>query len=170
MSVTLQYGVGSQQDVAMMTAQFANQRSPNDCEYRPRCSSSAKSFTVRTPHVAGLAQAGDQLEAALQSDVKVLPGSTVVMHVVDARDVSPTYFTLMNVPHDLDATVAAYRTAIGRGKWAGTMRDDGEQALGDGWRLRSWSFSGYDGGPSTTFGTLRNGSTTYVALRVTPYA
>jgi hypothetical protein len=168
-NVTLQYGVGNQKDVAMMTVQFANQRAANDCEQLPACVRSAPAFTIAAPHVAALPKAGDPLEPALQSDVKVLPGSTIAMHVVDTSLGNPTSFTLLKA-NDPDATVAKYRTAISHGKWAGPMHDDGDQAVGDGWLLRSWSFGGYDGGPSATVGTLRKGSMTYLALRVTPYA
>ena len=169
-NITMQYGVGLQQDVAMMTVQFAKQRAANDCEHLPACTPTAPQLAGATPHVPALAKVGDRLEAALQSDVKVLPGSTVAMHVVDARDVSPTSFTLLKTAGDVDAMVADYLSAIGRGKWAGRIRDDGEHAVGGGWRLRSWTFAGYDGGPTTTFGTLQKRATTYLALRVTPYA
>ena len=134
--------------------------------------SSATPFTVRrAARRPGWRRPAISSRPPLQSDVKVLPGQ----HGRDARRRRPR-----REPHLLHPDegaprprrhgrrVPAPRSAGGSGR--APSATTASSTVGDGWHLRSWSFSGYDGGPSTTFGTLRNGSTTYVALRVTPYA
>jgi hypothetical protein len=164
-------GGGQVRPVALLTIQFASQRSGYDCEYWPPCTRSTTAINVAAPHLPALPRVGDQLDDALESSsVKVLAGTEVVMHVDGTGDVAGAFLTLMKVPHNLDSTVAAYRTAIGRGPYSGGIRDIGERTDRGGWRVHSWTSFGTDGGPEATLSVLRHGTSTYVAVKVVPYA
>ena len=75
----------------------------------------------------------------------------------------------MKISGNLDAILAGYRKAISSGKWAGSMHDDGEHRYPQGWRVRSWSWGGYDGGPSIRLSVLRHDDATYVGVDVAQY-